>query len=86
MPRGLTLRKAHELRRGNAILQLQRDVQTLTISLAEVLVRFVDDPGRSRKRDRGLPRNDLTSYHFPHPKMNPHLGVEEDHLGTIKLT
>jgi len=34
--RGLTPKEVHELVKGNAILQLQRDVDTLTSSLADV--------------------------------------------------
>jgi len=44
VPRGLTLEDAHELGRGNSILQLQRDVQTLTTSLADGLAIFKDNP------------------------------------------
>jgi len=42
---------------------LQRDVQTLTTSLADVLARFRDDPGGPRRREKVKPKNDLTSNH-----------------------
>lgn len=61
VPRGLT-KEARELGRGNATLQLQRDVQTLTTSLANLLARFRNDPGGPR-RERVWPKNDLTPYH-----------------------
>lgn len=63
MPRGLSLEEARELGRGNAILQLQKDVQAITTSLVYILARFRDDPGGPRRRERGKPRHDLTSDH-----------------------
>ena len=40
---------------------MQRNVQTLTTSLADVLAEFKDDPGGPRRRESVQPRNVLTS-------------------------
>jgi len=63
MPRGLSVEEAHELGGGNAILQLQKDVQTLATSLVDILTRFREDLGGPRRRERGQLRHDLTSDH-----------------------
>ena len=60
VPRILSLEEVHELERGNAILQLQRDIQSLTTSLIEVLTKFLDDPGGGMWRERGQQRDDPT--------------------------
>ena len=52
VPRGLSHKEAHELGRQNAIIQLQRDVQTLTARLTEVMARYRDDPEGPRGRER----------------------------------
>ena len=57
VPRGLTLEEARELGRGNTILQLQKEVQTLSSSLAEILAKFREDPGGGGGRPRVPPRD-----------------------------
>jgi len=85
MPRGLTLKEARELERGNAILQLQSNVQTLTTSLADVLARFKDDPRGPRRRERVQPKNDLTSDHSSFSQRNTLLNVGEGQPNTMKM-
>ena len=59
VPKGLTLEEACEIGRKNAIQQLQSDVYSLstettniTTRLDEVLIRFTDDLGERRRRNR----------------------------------